>query len=314
LTFSRQAVVAPRVVDLNAVVLDVERMLARLLGADIDLATRLEPGLWPVFADPGMVEQVLLNLCVNARDAMPRGGRLTVETANVRLGAEYAGAHHGVRPGAYALLAVADTGAGIPPDVLPHVFEPFFTTKPPGKGTGLGLATVHGIVERFGGSVGVYTEAGVGTTFKVYLPRSEEAARGPSGSVPVPPPRGTETVLLVEDDAAVRALAGHLLREAGYTVIEAASGRDALRAADGHGAPVRLLVTDVVLPGMGGRELAARFRAAHPGARVLFMSGYTDDAVVRHGVLAAEAAFLQKPFTAAGLAHKVRETLDDPAG
>jgi PAS domain S-box-containing protein len=315
LAFGRQSVVAPRAVDLNAVVRGLRPMLGRLLGEDIDLSAHPAPDLGAVHADPGLVEQVVLNLCVNARDAMPRGGRLTVETANVELGEEYARANPDVRPGAYGLLAVSDTGPGIPADVLPHIFEPFFTTKPLGRGTGLGLATVHGIVRQFDGHLAVYTEVGVGTSFKVYLPRAGEGVpAAPSGAPRAAPLGGTETVLLVEDEGAVRQLAAHVLREAGYTVLEAGGADEALTAAGRHTGAVHLLLTDVVMPGRSGREVAERLRADRPGLRVVYMSGYTDDAVVRHGVLAADVRFLQKPFTAASLARKVRDALDAPGG
>jgi len=253
---------------------------------------------------------VILNLAVNARDAMPTGGKLTVETRDVTLDDEYARGKVGVTPGRYVLLSVSDTGAGIPPDVQPHIFEPFFTTKGPGKGTGLGLATVHGIVTQAGGHVAVYSEPGTGTAFKVYLPRAVDPAAPRPMSVLLDPARGTETVLLVEDDESVRRLAATVLGQAGFTVLEAGDGAEAVRVAEGHDGPVHLLVTDVVMPGMGGRELAGRVAAARPGVRVLFLSGYTDDAVVRHGVLEEHVRFLQKPFTPAALTRAVRKALD----
>jgi PAS domain S-box-containing protein len=311
LAFSRQQVLAPRVLDLNAVVSDTEKMLRRMIGEDVRLATSPAPGLWLVKADPGQVEQVLLNLAVNARDAMPTGGRLTIETRNVELDAGYAAGHPGAHPGPHVLLAVSDTGCGMTDEVKARIFEPFFTTKGPGKGTGLGLATVYGIVTQSGGHVGVYSEAGVGTTFKVYLPRAE----GPVGGSKVragalAPPRGAETVLLVEDDPGVRALSRHILAGCGYTVLEAGDGDEAARAAVRHAGLVHLLVTDVVMPGGGGRAVADRLLERCPGLKVLYVSGYTDDAVVRHGVLHESVNFLQKPFTPAALAWKVREVLD----
>jgi PAS domain S-box-containing protein len=313
LAFGRQSVVAPRVLDPNALVLDIERLLRRLIGEDIDLAVRLQEGVGHVRADPGHLEQVLMNLAVNARDAMPTGGKLTLETRDVDLDDGYARRKGGVAPGRYVQLAVSDTGTGIPPEVLPHVFEPFFTTKGQGKGTGLGLATVHGIVQQSGGSVEVYTEAGLGTTFKVYLPRCDEVVQpAPVLSVRLPRAVGTETVLLVEDEGSVRAFAGLVLRGAGYTVLEAGDGAEAERVAAGHPGPIDLLVTDVVMPGMSGRELAGRLSAAHRGLKVLFMSGYTDDAVVRHGILEENVNFLQKPFTRVVLARTVRDALDAP--
>ncbi len=297
--------------DLNAVVADTEKMLRRMIGEDVRLATAPGLGLWPVRADPGQVEQVLMNLAVNARDAMPTGGRLTIETRNVELDDEYARANPGARPGPHVLLAVSDTGCGMTDEVKARAFEPFFTTKGPGKGTGLGLATVYGIVAQSGGHVGIYSEAGARTTFKVYLPRAE----GPVGgsklkSGVLPPPRGAETVLLVEDDPGVRALSRHILAGCGYTVLEAGNGDEAAQAAVRHAGPIHLLVTDVVMPGQGGREVAEQLLERHPGLKVLYVSGYTDDAVVRHGVLHEAVNFLQKPFTPTGLAHKVREVLD----
>jgi PAS domain S-box-containing protein len=310
LAFSRKSVLADRVLDLNAVVAGLEGMLRRLLGEDVELATHLQPGPGFVRADPGQLEQALLNLAVNARDAMPRGGRLTVEAREVELGGDQAGG----RPGRYARLAVRDTGCGMTPEVKAHLFEPFFTTKGPGQGTGLGLAMVHGFVQQSGGHVEVESEPGAGTTFRLYLPRAEgpAAAGRPHPGVPAAR-RGSETVLLAEDEAAVRTLGRHALRAAGYTVLEAAGGAEALRLAGGYLRPIHLLVTDLVMPGVGGRELAVRLAAVHPEARVLYVSGYTDDAVVRHGVREGQAPFLPKPFTPADLARKVREVLDGPA-
>jgi PAS domain S-box-containing protein len=313
LAFGRKQILAPRVLDLNAVVADVERMLRRLIGEDVELAARLQPGLGRVHADPGQVEQMVVNLAVNARDAMPRGGRLTIETRDAELGAEYAATHPDVRPGRYVLLAVSDTGTGIAADVLPHVFEPFFTTKGVGEGTGLGLATVYGIVKQSGGHVEVYSEVGRGTAFKVYLPRIETPGEAGPPAAARPAPRGTETVLVVEDDPAVRALTCQVLRAAGYAVLEAGGGEAAAGLAAAHPDPIHLLVTDVVMPGVGGRDLAGQLAARAPALRVLYVSGYTEDAVVRHGVLQAGVHFLQKPFSPLALARKVREVLDAPA-
>ncbi|WP_439624750.1 PAS domain S-box protein [Gemmata sp.] len=312
LAFSRQAVLEPKVLDPNALVRDVERMLRRLIGEDIDLATRLAPDLGRVKADPGQLEQAVVNLCVNARDAMPTGGKLTVETRNIELDAAYVATHPDVRPGPYVVVAVSDTGTGMTPEVQARIFEPFFTTKELGKGTGLGLAMVFGFVKQSGGHIGVHSEPGRGTTFKLYLPRAGDAPlAGKAGAPRTPMPRGTETVLLVEDEDAVRALGRHILVMCGYTVLVAGNGREAVRAAEGHAGPIHLLVTDVVMPGgMGGRQVAEAVVARHPEARVLFTSGYTDDAVVRHGVLDAGTHFLQKPFTPATLARKVRDVLD----
>jgi two-component system cell cycle sensor histidine kinase/response regulator CckA len=313
LAFSRKAVVEPKVLDLNEVVTEMDRMLRRLIGEDVALTPVLAPGLGRVRADAGQVEQVILNLAVNARDAMPKGGRLTVETANVELDAGYSHSHAEVRPGRYVLLAVSDTGCGMTEEVKSRIFEPFFTTKAVGKGTGLGLATVFGIVRAGGGHVGVYSEPGRGTTFKVYLPRVDgrvSSGHSHQGSRVIP--HGSETILVVEDEETVRRLARLALTMHGYAVLEAADGEEAVRVAGEYRGEIHLLVTDVVMPGMGGQEVAERLKASRPGIRVLFQSGYTDDAVVRHGVLHAEVAFLQKPYTPAVMATKVRDVLDQP--
>ncbi|MFO0805211.1 MAG: PAS domain S-box protein [Gemmataceae bacterium] len=311
LAFSRQQVLEPRVLNLNRVVADAEKLLKRLIGEDILLASSLEPALAPVKADPGQIEQVLLNLAVNARDAMPRGGRITIETQNTTLDEHYCRGFPDLAPGEYVLLAFSDNGCGMDETVLSRVFEPFFTTKTLGKGTGLGLATVHGIVKQSRGHVAVYSEPGHGTTFKVYLPRAGDlAVREGTSSKSEPMPRGAEIVLLVEDEDSVRTLAQHVLENCGYRVIAATDGHDALALAQRIPEPIDLLISDVVMPHLGGRELAERIVAAHPAAKVLFLSGYTNDAVIRHGVLDAEFAFLQKPFTPAALARKVRSVLD----
>jgi PAS domain S-box-containing protein len=314
LAFGRKQVLQPRVLHLNAVVDDTQKMLRRLIGEDITLVTALDPDLGVVRADPGQMEQVLMNLAVNARDAMPRGGRLTIETANVELDAAYTRNHAGVVPGGYVMLAVTDTGVGMPPEVKARLFEPFFTTKDPGKGTGLGLATVHGIVTQSGGHVWVYSELGHGTSFKVYLPRADAGASEAAAELPseVEAPRGTETILLVEDEASLRELVRECLEAAGYTVLEGRHGAEGLHLCATHDGAINLLMTDVIMPGMSGRELAEEVLRQRPEARVLYMSGYTDDAVVVHGVVSAEVAFLQKPFTAASLARTVREALDRP--
>jgi len=310
LAFGRQQVLAPKVLDLNEVVRDTEKMLRRVIGEDIDLTVTLHPRLGSVKADPGQMEQVLLNLVVNARDAMPQGGKLTIETSNVVLDEDYARSHAGARPGQYVILAVTDTGLGMTEEVKRRLFEPFFTTKGPGKGTGLGLAVIHDIVKQSDGSIDVHSEPGLGASFRIYLPRVEQAApTGQSRPDCSPPPRGTETLLLVEDDDAVRALIRFTLQRCGYTVLEASHGEEAIKVATNHQEKIHLLVTDVVMPGMGGRVLAERLLSLRPEMKVLYLSGYTDDAVVRHGILHQEVNFLQKPFSPKALAHEVREVL-----
>jgi two-component system, cell cycle sensor histidine kinase and response regulator CckA len=311
LAFSRQQVLAPQVLDLNALVGNMEKMLKRLIGEHIELRAALAPELGAVKADAGQLEQVIVNLAVNARDAMPDGGRLTIETRNAQLDATYVEEHTPVVPGAYVLLAVTDSGTGMDAETKSHIFEPFFTTKELGKGTGLGLATVFGVVKQSGGYVWVYSEPGQGTTFKIYLPRVAETptAAAPRAAAPASL-RGSETILLVEDDETVRGLTRRLLVARGHTVVLASQGEEALQLAQRHAGRIHLLVTDVVMPGMSGRELADRMQALLPGIKVLFLSGYTDDAIVRHGVLEPGVAFLQKPFAADALARKVREVLD----
>jgi PAS domain S-box-containing protein len=310
LAFSRQQVLALRVLDLNEVVTDTEKMLRRLIGEDVRLSTNLDPNLWAVRTDPGQIEQVLMNLAVNARDAMPRGGRLTIQTQNVDLDETFVQSHPEARLGPQVLLSVSDTGTGMPPEVKARIFEPFFTTKGPGKGTGLGLATVYGIVKQSGGHVGVYSEVGIGTTFKVYLPRAASRSAATGQSQAATPPRGDETILLVEDDAVVRALVRRILEGSGYLVLEADSGEEAVLTATTHPGRIHLLVTDVVMPEMGGRGVAEVVAGVHPGIKILYLSGYTDDAIVRHGVLHEGVNFLQKPFSSFALTHKVREILD----
>jgi len=311
LAFSRQQVIAPTVLNPNGVVANMDKLLRRLLGEDVELRTVLAPDLAAVKADPSQLEQIVLNLAVNARDAMPNGGKLTIETQNVELDQEYVRGHLSAQPGPYVMLAVSDTGVGMDAATQSRIFEPFFTTKEQGKGTGLGLATTYGIVKQSGGWIWVYSEPGHGTSFKIYLPRVAEAA-APAAPSPVPPlsVRGSETVLLVEDDEMIRKLVQKVLKANGYAVLVAASGRDAERVAEQHEGPIDLLMTDVVMPGLSGREVARRLSAARTGIRVLYLSGYTDDAIVHHGVLDPGVAFLQKPFTPAVLGRKVREVLD----
>lgn len=310
LAFSRQSVLEPKVLDLNAVVGDTGKMLRRLLGEDVLLATVLDPKLDRVKVDPGQLEQVLMNMAVNARDAMPKGGKLTVETRNVEWDDRDAATRADCKPGRYVMLAMSDMGDGMTPEVKARIFEPFFTTKGVGKGTGLGLAMVFGFVRQSGGAIEVYSELGFGTTFKIYLPAVAEQlapARGPEGGSVG---GGTETILLVEDEDGVRALALLVLQGHGYKVLAAGDGKEALRAVDKHRGPIDMLVTDVVMPGMDGRDLAEALRRRFPQIKVLFSSGYTDDAVVRHGVLHEEVAFLQKPYSPRALGKKVREVLD----
>ncbi len=313
LAFSRQQILATRILDLNEVVNDTGKMLHRLIGEDIKLTTTLQPELWAVRADPGQIEQVLMNLAVNARDAMPKGGRLTIETQNVELDEAYVRIHVQAHAGEHVLLTITDTGCGIREDVRAKIFEPFFTTKEVGKGTGLGLATVHGIIQQSGGHVLVSSKVGVGTTFQVYLPRTEQMAeKAISPSALRVPARGTETILLAEDEVGLRTLTHTILVSCGYKVLDAADGNEAVRAAARHHGPIHLLITDVVMPGLSGRAVAEKLAEPRREMRVLFMSGYTDDAVIRHGVLRNGVNFLQKPFSPFGLAAKVREVLDAP--
>ena len=313
LAFSRRQVLTMKVLDLNDVVVVLEPMLRRLIGEEITLVAILDRALKHTKADMGQIEQVIMNLVVNARDAMPRGGTLTIETANVELDQAYVDRHGLVPPGAYVKLTVSDTGCGMGAETQSHIFEPFFTTKEPGRGTGLGLSTVYGVIKQSGGYIWVYSEPGQGTTFKIYLPRADEAITTIERSVmSVESPRGTETILLVEDDEAVRAVAEEALRLSGYTVLTARHSDEAFRLHGGCKGPIHLLITDVVMHGMGGCELAGRLVSARPAMKVLYMSGYTDDAVVRHGVLTEQMAFLQKPFTPDALARKVRDVLGEP--
>jgi signal transduction histidine kinase/ActR/RegA family two-component response regulator len=312
LAFGRKQVMQPRLIDLNASVAEMEKMLRRVISEDIEMRLALSPDAECVTADPTQIEQVLMNIVLNARDAMPEGGRLTIETGRAQLDEAYAARHVGVTPGDYVLLSVSDNGQGMDAETQARLFEPFFTTKEQGKGTGLGLATAYGIVKQSGGNIWAYSEIGIGTTIKVYLPRSDsEAPRRVSGPVEAPVSvRGTETVLVVEDEISVRQLVSGVLKRCGYTVIVADDGFDALRAIEGQSAKIDLLLTDVVMPGMSGRRLADRLAAERPGLRILYMSGYTEHAIVHHGVLDAGTDFIEKPFTPEQLTRKVRHALD----
>ena len=309
LAFSRRQMLQPQVVDINTLVTQLEKLLRRLISEDVELVTALAPDLSPVTVDPASVEQILVNLAVNARDAMPTGGRLTIETANVELDDTYAVTHVTMKPGSYVMLAVGDTGEGMDAATRARVFEPFFTTKEQGKGSGLGLATVYGMVKQSGGYIWVYSEPAHGTMFKVYLPVAGSPSLAQPAAAGADAARGWETVLLVEDEDAVRALAREVLRRHGYVVLEARHGVDALRVAERHPDDIHLMVTDVVMPHMSGRELAGRLGTVRPNIKILFMSGYTDHALMDQD-LSAGAAFLQKPFTPEVFARKVRRMLD----
>jgi PAS domain S-box-containing protein len=310
LAFSRKQVLQPKVLDLNSIVSELEKMLRRLIGENINLKTILEADLGSVKADPGQIEQVIMNLVVNARDAMPGGGKLIIETKNVYLDENYAGQHISVPTGHYVLLAVSDTGLGMDELTQQHIFEPFYTTKESGKGTGLGLSTVYGIIKQSGGDIWVYSEVGIGTTFKIYLPMVDEEAREYRRVEEAREnTRGTGTILLAEDEEIVRTLTREVLETYGYTVLEASNGQMALSICEYFSEPIHLLITDIIMPEMNGRELASRVSRLHPEMKVLFMSGYTDDAALQHGILDSEISFLQKPFTPDDLARKVREIL-----
>jgi PAS domain S-box-containing protein len=312
LAFSRRQILDPKVLDLNGVLRDLYQILRRVIGEDIELVTLLDENAGRVKADPGQIEQVIMNLAVNARDAIPNGGNLIIEIADVELDKEYARSHVSVKPGPYVRLTVSDTGVGMTPEVRERIFEPFFTTKESGKGTGLGLSTVYGIVKQSGGNIWVYSEPGHGTVFKIYLPRVDEPAAGREGEKMElkESPCGNERILLVEDEEAVRELAAEFLRRHGYTVLEAQDGEGALLICGDHRGPIDLLLTDVVMPGMSARELSERLVSLRPETKVLYMSGYTDDAIVHQGILEKGIDFIQKPFSLAGLAKRVREVLD----
>ena len=310
LAFSRRQVMRPRVIDVNGLLSRADSMLRRLIGENIDLCLSLAPEAGNIKADPGQVEQIVFNLVINARDAMPEGGKLTVETGAVHLDDSYAKAHIGVRPGDYAMIAVSDTGHGMDAETRLHIFEPFFTTKEQGKGTGLGLATVYGTVKQSGGDIWVYSEPGRGTIFKIYFPRVDEAASAEPGASRTAPKQGAETILVVEDEKGVRELEAETLRRQGYTVLKACDPVEALELARRHGGTIQMLLTDVVMPQMSGRQLAEQLLAVRPELRVLYVSGYTENTVVHHGVLEPDVEFLGKPFSQQALAQKVREVLD----
>jgi hypothetical protein len=314
LAFSRKTVLSPRIIDLNDIMLNLDSLLRRLIGEDIEVLTVPARDLGSVKADPGQIEQVIMNLALNSRDAMPQGGKLTLETANVQLDEKYAGEHQPISAGNYVMLAVSDTGLGMSPEVQARVFEPFFTTKEVGKGTGLGLSMVYGIVKQSGGYIWVYSEPGSGTTFKIYLPRVDQPAESAGADKrPSSVQRGTETILLVEDDPQLRQLSSSVLAHCGYKVLTASSPEEGLEVCRANHQEIRLLVTDVVMPRMNGRQLAEQVLKISPQTRVLYISGYTNNAIVHYGVLDPGLWFLPKPFTLSALIAKVREVLDASA-
>ena len=313
LAFSRQQALEPRVLNLNVCVTGIEKMLRRMIGEDIELDTSLDATLGSVKVDLGQIEQVIINLAVNARDAMPNGGRLVIETSNAYLDRDYADRHTPCVEGNYVLLAVTDSGIGMTPEVKGRIFEPFFTTKEVGKGTGLGLATVYGVIKQSGGFIWVYSEPGQGTAFKIYLPRLDvPAQQDQTDHAPQRLLKGTETILLVEDEQSVRKLAHILLVESGYSVLEAANGTHAVDVAAKHAGPIHVLLTDVVMPGIRGPQLAEQVLKVHPEAKILFMSAYSGSFGVHAGLVPPGATFLQKPFSRAALLQKLREILDEP--
>jgi two-component system, cell cycle sensor histidine kinase and response regulator CckA len=312
LAFSRKQILQPQVLDLNGIVERINALLRRLIGEDIALRTRLATPLHPVRADAGQIEQIIMNLALNARDAMPQGGRLTIETANVELSADWVARHPDAVEGPHVKLAITDTGIGMDPTVQAHLFEPFFTTKERGQGTGLGLATVYGIVKQSGGSIFVDSEPGRGSLFCIFLPRTEQRAESPTTSPLVPQVLGTETVLLVEDQGEVRRVTRNTLTRQGYTVLEAASGADALSLVENYHGEIHLLLADVVMPGMSGRDLARQLLTHRPGLRVLYTSGYIEDAIALHGILEPGVAFIQKPFAPNALLQAIRDVLGAP--
>jgi len=314
LAFSRRQPFTPQTVQLNTLIVHMEKMLSRLIGEDVELITVAAAEPATIRSDPGQLEQVIMNVVVNARDAMPGGGKVIVETANALVDQTYAGPNVDLRPGSYVVLAISDTGTGMDPETITHLFEPFFTTKAPGKGTGLGLATAYGIVKQSGGAISVYSEPGLGTTVKIYLPSAEVKAGGEAAEQsPAAAPRGSETILVLEDEARVRKLVCEVLAGRGYQVLEAVRGEEAIRMAAEHHSRIHLLLADVVMPEMSGPQALEQIRARQPNIKVLFMSGYTDEAMVHHGILESGAPFLQKPFLPETLARKVREVLASQA-
>jgi nitrogen-specific signal transduction histidine kinase/ActR/RegA family two-component response regulator len=313
LAFSRQQVIDPRVVDARGLLAGMEKLLRRVLGEDVELYTRASPDLWAIELDPSQFEQIAVNLAANARDAMPEGGRLTIELDNFELDEDYAAIHPGATPGSYVRLSVSDTGTGMPDSVRARIFEPFFTTKAAGHGSGLGLATCYGIMRQLGGYILAYSEPGRGTTMTVYFPRAAaERVQALRSTAPPAARGGIETVLVVEDDPAVRAAAVRSLKRRGYTVLEAGSAAAALSLSALHEEPIDVLLTDLVMPNMGGRELAAQLVIERPELRVVYMSGYAEHAVFQHGVLEPGLVFVQKPFVPDELARRIREALDAP--
>ena len=314
LAFSRGRPFTPRTVQLNTLIVHMEKMLSRLIGEDVELITVAAAEPANVRTDPGQLEQVVMNVVVNARDAMPGGGKLIIETANAQVDQTYAGPNVDLKPGSYVVLAISDTGMGMDPETVTHLFEPFFTTKAPGKGTGLGLATAYGIVKQSGGAISVYSEPGRGTTVKIYLPSAEaKLAAEAAEQEPAAALRGSETILVLEDEARVRKLVCEVLAGRGYHVLEAVRGEEAIRMAKEHKGRIHLLLADVVMPEMSGPQALEQIRTRHPNMKVLFMSGYTDEAMVHHGILDSGVPFLQKPFLPETLARKVREVLGSQA-
>ena len=310
LAFSRKQIIEPRILDMNAVLTDMERMLRRIIGEDIELIPKSTPGIGRVRADLGMIEQVVMNLAVNARDAMPNGGKLTIETANAEFDEQYVHRHQGSVPGSYVMLAVSDTGMGMTQEVKARIFEPFFTTKEMGKGTGLGLSTVFGIVKQHNGYIMAYSKPGKGASFKIYLPRVEGDMEAEGRKVPHKVTGGKETILIVEDDEGLRTMAGMMLEDLGYTVLSCPSGEEALARLAAYEGNVALLFTDVVMPGMNGKGLSEEVRLLRPEVKVLYTSGYPDNDIAHRGVLDPGALFIQKPFTSAALGAKVRKALN----